>query len=115
MHLCTHPYNKSLEIVVEEDSDGSVLYICLVLGACVDAGSSRKTKKKRRQLAQKKKGQARAGELAAAVCTAAPAAATAGAAGAEAGRDLCSSGIHGGELPCLSLSLSLSLSLGLGG
>ena len=80
-----------------------MLFICLVLGACVDAGSSRKTKKKRRQLAQKKKGQARTGELAAAVCTAAPAAATAGAAGAEAGRDLCSSGIHGGELSCLWL------------
>lgn len=46
------------------------------------------------------------GELAV-VCTAAPAVATAGAADAEAGRDLCSSGIHGVE-PARLLSLSLS-------
>ena len=51
--------------------------------------------------AEEERGRARKegeGELAVAVRTAAPAAAAVGAAGAEAGRDLCSSGIHGGEL-----------------
>ena len=48
--------------------------------------------------AEEERGRARKegeGELAVAVRTAAPAAAAVGAAGAEAGRDLCSSGIHG--------------------
>ena len=49
--------------------------------------------------AEEERGRARKegeGELAEAVRTAAPAAAAVGAAGAEAGRDLCSSGIHDG-------------------
>lgn len=61
-------------------------------------GSSRKTKQRQ----EKKRGARKEGEgelAAAAARTADPAAAAAvGAAGAEAGRDLCSSGIHGVEL-----------------
>ena len=98
MHLCTHPDNKmarNSSTPVEEDSGDFVSLFVWFLGYVWireapgrrGSGSGR-----RRRKGARKEGE---GELAEAVRTAAPAAAAVGAAGAEAGRDLCSSGIHG--------------------
>lgn len=102
MHLCTHPDNKMARNSSRRRLRWFCFFIGLVLGACVDTGQEAPGRRSSGGSGRRRKGGARKegeGELAAAARTADPAAAAAvGAAGAEAGRDLCSSGIHGVEL-----------------